>query len=340
MCHNPHRQETPTAARATCAQAGCHADWRSEPFHVGATHRRVNTQCSMCHLPHQARVDASDCAGCHQSVRERVKDTRVRPPLPFDTTRARPNVSWMPPDEPSDPRRRGPAPPAAAHWPAEFLAAAPVVLTPSSAPVVADTFSHDRHRALACITCHATTTPGRRLTFAPPRGCQFCHHDAPAASACGKCHDPGEHAAPEAVPVRVTVAGHAARDRPVRFSHATHQQQRCVDCHTTPVTLEADPTVTCGSCHENHHTERADCGLCHTAVEPRMAHARLADAHIQCASCHDEAIVARLMPNRTFCRTCHAEQADHYPGRECTNCHFLASPAEFRTHLRTPEDGD
>ncbi|HEU4996674.1 MAG TPA: hypothetical protein VFT29_17780, partial [Gemmatimonadaceae bacterium] len=83
-CHNPHTQKTPAAA-TSCATAGCHANWRDEPFHVGASHRKVGSQCLSCHVPHRAKADASDCEGCHRSVRVRSK---LRPPLPFDTTRA------------------------------------------------------------------------------------------------------------------------------------------------------------------------------------------------------------------------------------------------------------
>src|SRR5687768_8839631 len=69
-CHNPHTQETPAAAAATCATAGCHSNWKEEPFHVGASHRRVGEQCLTCHQPHAAKVDASECQSCHESVRE------------------------------------------------------------------------------------------------------------------------------------------------------------------------------------------------------------------------------------------------------------------------------
>jgi hypothetical protein len=84
-CHNPHVQKTPAAAANTCATAGCHANWRDEPFHVGASHKRVASRCLTCHIPHSAKVDASNCQGCHESVRARGKS---QPPLPFDTARA------------------------------------------------------------------------------------------------------------------------------------------------------------------------------------------------------------------------------------------------------------
>jgi hypothetical protein len=82
-CHNPHTDSLPSAALATCA--ACHDDWRNVPFHVGASHRRVGSQCSLCHQPHSAKVDASGCEECHQDVRSRG---RLAPPVRFDTAAA------------------------------------------------------------------------------------------------------------------------------------------------------------------------------------------------------------------------------------------------------------
>ena len=85
MCHNPHIQKSAAAAATSCTTAGCHANWRDEPFHVGASHKRIASKCLTCHLPHRAKVDASNCEACHMSVRARGK---LRPPIPFDTARA------------------------------------------------------------------------------------------------------------------------------------------------------------------------------------------------------------------------------------------------------------
>ena len=84
-CHNPHTERAPQEARRTCA--GCHPASRDEHFHVDASHRRVSQQCTLCHQPHAARVDASDCTGCHNAVRT-APGSRLRPPVPFDTARA------------------------------------------------------------------------------------------------------------------------------------------------------------------------------------------------------------------------------------------------------------
>ena len=72
MCHNPHENVKPADALKSCATAGCHADWEKVEFHTGKIHRQAVENCETCHTPHAARVDASDCAGCHERVRGSV----------------------------------------------------------------------------------------------------------------------------------------------------------------------------------------------------------------------------------------------------------------------------
>lgn len=322
MCHNPHEQTRPAEALKSCASAGCHADWRNEPFHVGVTHRRVAERCTTCHPPHGAKVDASDCAGCHAEVRAR-SGGRVQPPQPFDTTRALRQISWREVDEP-EPRGKGDA-----HLPRDAPATA--VLAPA---VPADSFPHDRHKQLSCIACH-TAQGQRTLTFEAPRGCQICHHQAAATSNCASCHAAEELAPARAVTVPVAVVSHPARARTVPFAHMTHATLRCAECHTTPVTLEPAPAVTqCAACHAEHHTARRDCAACHGGVDSRAAHAPPAETHRGCDACHRSETVARLVPDRGLCVTCHLQQREHYRDRECTTCHLQSSPDEYRAHLR------
>ena len=57
---------------ATAAGARC----RSMPAPSTA---RGPLQCTLCHSPHAARVDASDCVGCHQRVRDYAPGRRALP---------------------------------------------------------------------------------------------------------------------------------------------------------------------------------------------------------------------------------------------------------------------
>jgi len=326
-CHNPHTQETPQAAGQTCASAQCHSNWRDIPFHTGTNHRRVGEQCQTCHNPHAARVDPSDCVTCHTTVTNKFGSLRVRPPLPFDTARAlRPIARHeIRPDEPV--RGKGDVPPPdlpPSDRPAEVQ------------PAAADSFPHPRHARLACITCHVSPNqPTGRLTFVAPRGCQICHHQASQADNCAACHQPGELTALRALTVTVQTGTHPARPRPVEFAHTGHQALPCAQCHTQPVSLTPTEAVrTCNDCHADHHTVQRNCASCHTGDAMRVAHAGdIATSHQACDACHTASTVAMLTPDRSFCLTCHQPQGDHYPRRECTTCHFLKPPADYRPHL-------
>jgi hypothetical protein len=314
-CHNPHTQTRPSDAAKACVN--CHVTWRAIPFHVGKAHRAIGQDCITCHQPHQARVDPSDCAGCHAAVRARKAGRlQVEPPLPFDTTRAlkASGISFNARAEPP-PRGKGDA---------------PVADLPPPPRPTADTFPHDRHKALACITCHASTTRHGALTFEPPRGCQICHHQAPATADCARCHAAADLGAPRAVAIQVAVRGAPVRTHDTTFAHAVHQKLRCLDCHTTPVTLApADSVKDCAACHADHHRAGRTCAGCHVDTDTpavRAAHAPPSPAHQACGSCHPAAIVQGLTADRELCLTCHQAQRDHFAPKACATCHLQAHP--------------
>jgi hypothetical protein len=322
MCHNPHQQRLAADAAKTCATAECHAGWRDEPFHTGVRHRDVGTQCTVCHEPHAARVDASDCAGCHQ----RANPGRARPlPVPFDTSRALRQGAFLPDHEWLVPRGKSvrPRPGGTPRW---------MLLAQQVTP--ADTFSHERHKELSCITCHPSDRAHGRLSFEPPRGCQICHHQAPARADCTTCHQAGELMASLDVSVRVTVGDSPPRTHAAVFAHETHRVLSCTTCHTTPVTLAPEPAIAqCASCHQDHHASGRTCSTCHSGEGFLAAHRPALTTHTGCDNCHSRETVELLMPARSMCLTCHSEQRDHYAGRECSTCHFQASPESFRRHL-------
>ena len=334
-CHNPHTQETPQAAGKTCTDAKCHSNWQSTPFHVGTAHRRVGTQCLACHEAHAARLDASDCVACHTKVTSRFGKLRLRPPLPFDTSRA------LRPGETDDSRLETPVggrpggPAAEEDAPLPPDPRPPDPRRPDLSPAPPDSFPHLRHRRLACITCHASGVQHGRLTFEPPRGCQICHHQRPQQADCTRCHTSEERRQPVELTIAIAIRDSTARSRPVNFAHQTHGALRCTQCHTEPVTLAPAPTARgCRDCHADHHTAGRTCANCHSGEQLRSAHAKNpAASHRACDACHTATTVALLTPDRSFCLTCHLRRRDHYIQGQCTTCHFLKPPAEYRSHL-------
>lgn len=204
-------------------------------------------------------------------------------------------------------------------------------MTPASP---SDTFSHQRHRRLACLTCHDLRAKARPLTFEVPRGCQICHHQRPAASKCSACHRDSELVDPEPVSVQVTVSRNSPRVREVNFAHQTHRELPCVKCHQSPVSLA--PTAeaaSCTACHDDHHAADRDCASCHRTAQIITAHKPPVDAHRACNQCHVSTTVAALTPSRSFCLACHDPEVDHYKPKECTVCHLQATPEGYRPRL-------
>ena len=323
MCHNPHENVKPKDALKSCADAGCHADWKKVDFHEGKAHRKIATRCEACHAPHAARVDASDCVGCHESAKARAAQ-RKQPPLPFDTLKALQRTSGpletAPPswhgkgDAPiDDPPPREPDPPGAPPRP----------------------FSHSNHKKLQCITCHDVKSKASTVTFKAPRGCLICHHQAPSKANCAACHDAArmqELQVRETIHIQTTAPKAPDRTREVAFSHEGHDQVTCLTCHTTPVTLAPSPAVmACQGCHDQHHETGNDCAACHRSTTNWDAHTR--ESHVDCVACHQGTTVSRLAPDRAFCLTCHDPKVDHQAGTECTVCHLLSTPSEFRPQL-------
>src|SRR5205085_11969699 len=185
-----------------------------------------------------------------------------------------------------------------------------------------DSFPHDRHKQLACLTCHVTSRPNARLTFEPPRGCQICHHQAPAASKCATCHAPGELSPVHAETMTVAVDTRTARSRVVAFAHTTHARLPCTTCHETPVSLApAAPVKSCTACHEDHHTARRDCAGCHAGGEIRAAHPESGHEQVGCAACHSAATAAPRAPDRGLWLTSHHGQRAPAGAQDRTTCH-------------------
>ena len=311
-CHDVHAHRVPSDARASCTK--CHDVARSA-FHLGANHRRIQTQCLTCHQPHAASLDASDCVGCHNAVRQRGQ---FKPPLPFDTSAVLK-------------RKVVPVGMGLSPFPLPTVRDSPTEVLRS------DSFPHARHTSLPCLTCHVVNRPGAGLVFQPPRGCDLCHHQNAFAGRvvsadCARCHRSESLAKPMPSVVQVRVGARPSADRTVGFRHERHGRLACADCHRPPDVIPADSVRRCTACHDQHHAATRDCSQCHSR-DSNAAHSRA--THTGCVNCHTPARIAKLVPTRSLCLTCHTKQSAHLPGRECTICHFLATPEEFRARMQS-----
>lgn len=307
-CHNPHEQETPQDAFATCANAGCHAQAEElTPFHRGITATKL-ADCASCHEAHTWSVQGDKCLDCHSDI------FRDRP------RRAQPSRAER------DARRLGSrpvgAPVSREHQTPARLAAIQRQGAPTDPRSLGyegpRPFSHARHREVQCTSCHATGEQHGALSVRTIRDCQSCHHAAENATRCATCHQTSELSGETRVPTRVELSvWRQPRERGLPFRHQWHRAVECATCHTTPVTLAS--AADCASCHTEHHQAQRECRLCHESGKP--VHERT--AHLGCAGsgCHTMAGTVPLRATRSVCLTCHQDLVNHRPGRVCANCH-------------------
>jgi hypothetical protein len=180
-------------------------------------------------------------------------------------------------------------------------------------------FLHSRHVRIACAECHGPAERHRTPVAWTARTCNACHHDPARDFACAACHQEQTYAGPRRVQATMGLTvWEAPRRRLLPFDHEDHARTGCRDCHQTPVTLAPRE---CSTCHVDHHRPDAVCTQCH--VLPDTAVHGL-EVHLTCSGsgCHSAATAQRPVLSRTFCLTCHAEQQDHYPGGNCSDCHM------------------
>ncbi|MFN8670145.1 MAG: cytochrome c3 family protein [Gemmatimonadaceae bacterium] len=214
-----------------------------------------------------------------------------------------------------------------------------------------ESFDHASHlvrSAVACKECHSdynyfagggTSSPtvdrdvdarhGKtKLTKA---SCESCHHAPTTKVECTACHATDVRLK-RAITVTMALKlqpEKAPASRAVAFQHTQHEKTACAECHKTPGAMKEVPS--CASCHADHHKEKASgCAQCHGST---MLADHKMDTHFKCASCHARETVARLLPDRAFCLSCHVKQATHEPGRECAPCHLHQSPTEVRRRI-------
>jgi hypothetical protein len=181
------------------------------------------------------------------------------------------------------------------------------------------TFSHARHRTLDCQSCHSGERAHGALTISTLRDCQSCHHAAErTAAGCERCHRRGGPA--QSYKITETASMSVRVSSPTRelsFSHSAHTKVACSQCHTTPVTLDANRA--CATCHTGHHTPERNCLSCHAS--PQRAHTRVVHQGCAGSGCHTDAATLALASTRNVCLVCHQNQVNHKPGRECAACH-------------------
>jgi len=185
-------------------------------------------------------------------------------------------------------------------------------------------FRHAQHRTVECTHCHDTgTTHGSVTRLTSFATCQQCHHGPQAnnTAACLRCHQRPELAGVIAVGQTAQIATAPQQARTMRFDHAWHTGEPCSACHASGLERSA-ASLQCTQCHEQHHQPDNDCRACH---QPPPAGVHNMQSHLSCAGaqCHDRLPFQGVPRTRQLCLSCHVDQVDHNPGRNCAQCHAV-----------------
>lgn len=307
-CHNPHEHVTPAQAAESCTSAGCHTQAADlSPMHRGMQ-PGVLEACTACHTAHDFRVEGRMCIDCHQDL---GRDSEFRsPPAPAGGATAHPTATWGAPASPAF----NPAGVGMGWWRHE------------AAPQSQERprFLHGQHQSVACTNCHTTGEGHGALAVVTLSDCRSCHHRAPVANDCTRCHEAGDASTQTFQQVRAVTFSMGKSDpaRVMTFDHTRHGDLACASCHTEGLSLSA-AAVDCVQCHEKHHAPTTDCASCHRA--PAAGAHPPKESHVTCtgAGCHQAVPFDELPRSRAACLACHQEQTIHRPGKVCVTCHAL-----------------
>ncbi|MGH7668138.1 MAG: hypothetical protein ACRENQ_01490 [Gemmatimonadaceae bacterium] len=176
------------------------------------------------------------------------------------------------------------------------------------------------HTNVECTSCHAPVlASGSPPT---PDQCAACHHGPAQMRTCTTCHIPSTFG-----PMTLHVTWKlsvwpAPRPRDVPFDHAWHKGVKCQSCHTDPPAML--PARECASCHV-HHEGKVDCRVCHRPPSAAVHSVAIHSAATGCAGsgCHQSPPVHVANLSRDECLVCHADRANHQPGKVCATCHMI-----------------
>ena len=331
-------------------------------------HRReaqeAATQCLTCHIPHAAKVDASDCTGCHESVRARRScDRRCPSTRPGAATRERstgaayPSAARTTREAPTSrtlletvdafvtrPRTWGPSPTRRRRCRATPLHRPCTTSEPPHPrrchhpprPTLSRIRGTRKWRASSAIRRHGIG----RLTFERPRGCTICHHQESASARCASCHQEQELAAPRKVTATVAVPD---APRPGRWISSMHAMPTGSAWSATPLRSHSRPHRPSPSARTATPTITRPAAPVRRATpspirRPPMRHSR--SAHQRCDACHTprdgraaDADAERSAPHATRPR-----RRITIDSEECSACHFLAEPGAYRASSPSRRD--
>lgn len=320
-CKNCHRPHAFKASFATCSS--CHKALPENLAHSLATHKGLS--CQRCHSPHlyPKAPPATSCSSCHPGRNDFIRGADAphresacevcheMKPFRFIGTKSSCQACHsFPPDKEGS------------QW--------------SSAPELhqACLFCHKAHNfkveeaEASCATCHKSiASASEKMPF-----CITCHESphlpspSPSVEVCSACH------AEVAEKVGSTVKANCALcHKPHRWATDT---SICATCHSDiSRQVSSTPMPDCTICHSSH-TFKAElaleaCAVCHPQRE--ALHNKEFHASQACTVCHS---AHSFRPSRSTCLNCHSDKQDHYPGKDCADCHLFVAGAALQERIK------
>jgi len=321
-CHTPH---APAEAKASCANAGCHAG----KVALAAPRVVAHAACESCHDPHEPSASpALACAKCHAGVQPK------HPQIASKTAAASACIGCHAPHPKASASANASA---SAHQNANANANASGRAAPEACSSC-HTKAHDDRAfhagGVACVACHAPHDFAshliRNAAGGPARGLPAPAAKPEEAALCAKCHAP-KTAAVAARP------GHAECGACHGAPHSPVKKPACATCHSQEAATAQRGHEACAQCHEPHSGSlgtHAQCTSCH-ADKPKQQHGAIAGG---CASCHAPH-GPKGVAKPPACTTCHTKPsleglhsvAAH--NASCGSCH--GSHADARSDRAT-----
>ncbi|MEN8143866.1 MAG: hypothetical protein ABFS14_02850 [Gemmatimonadota bacterium] len=266
-CHDPHGQETPAQAEATCAAAGCHAGADTlSAFHVGIDSAALEG-CLGCHDAHLWTAPGDNCSACHADILTAAPRLVSAAGLPEADFGHSEHADLECSDCHASEESHGfvfagsPAACTACHHDPETvrsdcaschqeeeMRARVAVTAILDLEVWSEQrgrelpFGHEEHADLACADCHDSGTPS---VFNQCADCHAEHHEPSAA--CSACHTerPAEDA--HDIEVHVSTCGGAGCHAEAGYGELEETTEFCLSCHQDEADHEPDDS--CVRCH-------------------------------------------------------------------------------------------
>ncbi len=274
-----------------------------QPDLLATAHKKLEEDCSTCHMAFKKAAQSSLCADCHKPVKQDIakgEGFHGKNPLVKKSECANCHAEHKGRDFKQD----------------RFTSI---------------TFNHTetdypldgKHAQVDCNGCHL---PGKKFSAAP-HACFDCHekdqpHRGNLGNKCESCHNTKDWK-------KTAIFDHSKTDFPLNGAHA---KATCFGCHVGEVYKGVSKT--CFGCHamQDVHDARfgEKCESCHTEKDwkhkafdhGKLTRFALTGAHAKaaCADCHGKNLTSKLPMG---CFDCHKKQDVHLGqlGQNCESCH-------------------